>query len=163
MPEIGAPHKLTHQDGGNDEISLLGLSGLLGDSQTPLAHNTTHQDGGPDEISVAGLAGRQIFIPYNALISTLTHQDTARHLLNLETALSETRKIIAILLLSTKTAGSGDLFLYPNEGNAYVSTGYQTWTYGTIIIADSTQRLQYSFQTSGATFDLFCIGYVVQS
>ena len=50
-------HKTTHQDGGSDEISVLGLSGLLGDAQTPLAHKTSHQDGGADEISVEGLAG----------------------------------------------------------------------------------------------------------
>jgi hypothetical protein len=50
-------HKTTHQDGGTDEISVAGLSGLLGDAQTPLAHKTTHQDEGTDEISVAGLSG----------------------------------------------------------------------------------------------------------
>ena len=50
-------HKTSHQDGGSDEISVLGLSGLLGDAQTPLAHKTSHQDGGADEISVEGLSG----------------------------------------------------------------------------------------------------------
>ena len=50
-------HKTSHQDGGLDEISVLGLSGLLGDSQTPLAHKASHQDGGADEISVTGLSG----------------------------------------------------------------------------------------------------------
>lgn len=36
----GAPgaHKTSHQDGGSDEISVAGLSGLLADAQTPLAH-----------------------------------------------------------------------------------------------------------------------------
>jgi hypothetical protein len=50
-------HKTSHQDGGSDEISVTGLSGLLGDAQTPLAHKTSHQDTGADEISVEGLAG----------------------------------------------------------------------------------------------------------
>jgi hypothetical protein len=50
-------HHLTHEDGGIDEISVLGLSGLLADSQTPLVHKTSHQNGGSDEISVAGLSG----------------------------------------------------------------------------------------------------------
>ena len=54
---IPTAHKTSHQDGGSDEISVLGLSGLLGDSQTPLAHKTSHQDGGADEISIAGLLG----------------------------------------------------------------------------------------------------------
>lgn len=50
-------HKTSHQDGGSDEISVAGLSGLLGDAQTPLAHKTSHQDGGLDEISIQGLSG----------------------------------------------------------------------------------------------------------
>lgn len=32
-------HKVSHQDAGGDELSVLGLSGLLADAQTPLAHN----------------------------------------------------------------------------------------------------------------------------
>ena len=54
---IPTAHKTSHQDGGSDEISVLGLSGLLADAQTPLAHKTSHQDGGADEISVTGLSG----------------------------------------------------------------------------------------------------------
>ncbi len=76
-------HKLTHQDGGTDEISVAGLSGLLADAQTPLAHthaeaditgliadlaakvattvfnnhHARHEDLGADEMSVAGLSG----------------------------------------------------------------------------------------------------------
>lgn len=34
-----APHASTHQDGGTDEINVTGLSGLLGDQQTPLTHD----------------------------------------------------------------------------------------------------------------------------
>jgi len=52
-----AAHKLSHQDGGADEISVTGLSGLLADGQTPLAHKTSHENGGADEISVLGLSG----------------------------------------------------------------------------------------------------------
>lgn len=32
-------HKTSHENGGADEISVAGLSGLLADAQTPLAHN----------------------------------------------------------------------------------------------------------------------------
>jgi hypothetical protein len=35
-PSMPAKHSGNHQNGGNDEISVLGLSGLLGDDQTPL-------------------------------------------------------------------------------------------------------------------------------
>jgi hypothetical protein len=47
-------HKTSHQDGGSDEISVTGLSGLLADGQTPLAHKTSHQSGGSDELALAG-------------------------------------------------------------------------------------------------------------
>ncbi len=52
-----AAHHLTHQDGGEDEISVTGLSGHLADAQDPVAHKTSHQDAGADEISVAALSG----------------------------------------------------------------------------------------------------------
>jgi hypothetical protein len=52
-----ASHKTSHQDGGNDEISVAGLSGILADLQNAIAHKTSHQDGGGDEISVNGLNG----------------------------------------------------------------------------------------------------------
>jgi len=50
-------HASTHENGGADEISVAGLSGLLADAQTPSAHATTHQNGGSDQLSVAGLSG----------------------------------------------------------------------------------------------------------
>jgi hypothetical protein len=50
-------HKATHEDGGTDEISVAGLSGVLADAQTAAAHAASHQDGGGDEISVLGLSG----------------------------------------------------------------------------------------------------------
>ena len=47
---LGA-HKTQHQNGGTDEISVAGLSGLLDDGQTPLTHNTSHKAGGSDELT----------------------------------------------------------------------------------------------------------------
>ena len=51
------PHATTHQNGGSDEVSVAGLSGLLADDQNPVAHAGDHENGGGDEISVAGLSG----------------------------------------------------------------------------------------------------------
>lgn len=45
-------HATTHQNGGSDEINVTGLSGLLGDAQTPLAHATSHKSGGSDAIKI---------------------------------------------------------------------------------------------------------------
>lgn len=50
-------HASTHEDGGSDEISVAGLTGLLATAQTPAAHKASHQDGGSDELDVTGLAG----------------------------------------------------------------------------------------------------------
>lgn len=49
----GAPavHATTHQNGGADEISVAGLSGLLADGQTPLTHHVSHETGGSDAIT----------------------------------------------------------------------------------------------------------------
>lgn len=44
-------HASRHQNGGGDEISVLGLSGLLADSQTPLTHASTHLLGGSDPVN----------------------------------------------------------------------------------------------------------------
>lgn len=52
-----ASHASRHQNGGADEVSVDGLSGLLADGQIPLAHATSHQNGGSDEIAVTGLSG----------------------------------------------------------------------------------------------------------
>lgn len=50
-------HSARHENGGADEISVAGLSGLLADDQNPTTHHTDHENGGGDEISVAGLSG----------------------------------------------------------------------------------------------------------
>ncbi len=52
LPTTLSPHGGTHENGGADEINVGALSGLLGDSQTPLAHTSSHQDGGSDELEV---------------------------------------------------------------------------------------------------------------
>lgn len=53
-PATWAPdiHATAHQNGGGDEISVAGLSGLLGDSQTPLSHATSHKSGQSDVIKL---------------------------------------------------------------------------------------------------------------
>jgi len=47
------PHAASHENGGGDEISVAGLSGLLGDDQNPVNHATDHKHGGGDEIATA--------------------------------------------------------------------------------------------------------------
>ncbi len=49
-------HHTTHENGGTDEISVAGLSGLLGDAQTPLGHHASHESGGSDAIKLDDLS-----------------------------------------------------------------------------------------------------------
>ncbi len=56
MDSYGA-HATSHENGGADEITVSGLSGLLADEQDPLAHSGDHENGGGDEIGVGGLSG----------------------------------------------------------------------------------------------------------
>lgn len=51
-----AAHHTTHENGGTDEISVTGLSGLLADPQTPTGHHTSHENGGGDAIKLDDLA-----------------------------------------------------------------------------------------------------------
>ncbi len=160
MPPIGARHKVSHQNAGGDEISVLGLSGLLGDSQTPLAHKTSHQDGGADEISVAGLAGGVVFVPYNGKIADIYESDTNKHTLNLATPLSETRQIIGLYVGAIRVTGTASLGFYPNEGSSRLSS-YSLTEGHLVIIASGTQRLQYNQNAANDDWDLFCFGYFV--
>jgi len=57
MGPAPAAHHATHENGGMDEVSVAGLSGLLADEQDPLDHAADHQLGGGDEIDVTGLSG----------------------------------------------------------------------------------------------------------
>lgn len=43
-------HSSRHEDGGADELSVAGLSGLLSDRQNPTNHAGRHETGGADEI-----------------------------------------------------------------------------------------------------------------
>lgn len=56
IPTAGVPgaHATTHQNGGADEISVTGLSGLLADAQTPLSHAVNASTYGYGDGTVAG-------------------------------------------------------------------------------------------------------------
>lgn len=50
-------HNTRHENGGDDEISVAGLSGELADNQPPKDHASDHENGGGDEIDVSNLDG----------------------------------------------------------------------------------------------------------
>jgi len=106
----------------------------------------------------------QKIVPKNAKIADITHADTAKHTLDLAAALSETRKIIDIHVSTNRIGGTGYFRVYPNEGTAHLQCGtYSDGSDHRVIIANGTQRLQYSLTTANDDFDLFCFGYVVEA
>jgi hypothetical protein len=114
-------------------------------------------------VSFGRIIPKQVkFVPYNGKIADITHADTAKHTLDLETALSETRKIIAIIPRAELIAGTGQLHLFPNEGTSYIYL-LSNRVYGTCIIADGTQRLEYALSVANDDWDLYCVGYVVEA
>ena len=104
-------------------------------------------------------------VPKNAKIADITHADTNKHTLDLAAALSETRKIISVLIGPQRIGGTGFFRMYPNEG----AMGLPNWAYGgssmfyNIIIADATNRLQYDLSVANDDFDVYCYGYVVEA
>jgi hypothetical protein len=59
-------HAPSHQNGGADELTVAGLSGLLADGQTPLAHATSHKSGGSDAVKLDELAAPTDITTLNA-------------------------------------------------------------------------------------------------
>ena len=102
-----------------------------------------------------------VVVPYNGKIADITETDTAKHTLDLETALSETRKIIMVILTWWRVSGTGELRIYPNEGT-YNFAGSSQYLGVSCVIADGTQRLQYAQSVANDDFDLYCLGYVVE-
>jgi len=102
------------------------------------------------------------FIPYNGKIADISEPDTEKHFLDLEAALGEKRKIIAIIASAERMLGTGGFYVYPNEGTNHVIITWRTNT-TTIIIKNGTQRLQYAQTVAGDDFDLYCFGYIVEA
>ncbi len=94
-PSLHAPR---HEDGGADEISVTGLSGLLADAQTPLTHASTHENGGSDEVDVTDLSGL-LADPQDASIPGGTEDRIVT--LDSDASIKEGSKTIAELLTET--------------------------------------------------------------
>jgi len=126
-------------------------------------HATSHEDGGADPIDASKLDKMLKIIPYNDKIADITEADTATHTLDLATALSETRTIIAVIVSAERVTGTGYCLMYPNEGSTPMGYGIDRRFFGYIVIKDGTNRLQYSLTNANDDFDLYCFGYVVKA
>jgi hypothetical protein len=105
---------------------------------------------------------RQFFVPLNGKIADIKEVNTNKYLLDLAAALSETRKIIAVILDARRISGTGNLYYYANEGTQ-ATIDYLTGRARLVIIADATHRLQYSQSVANDDFDLYCMGYTVEA
>jgi len=125
-------------------------------------HGPSHQHGGNDEIHLSGLSGQVLFVPYNGKIADIKEADTNKHTLDLATALSENRKILAISCYPSRVSGSGVFMVYPNEGSfgPYGVDGSVFWL---VVIKNGTQRLQYAQSIPNTDWDFYCTGYVVEA
>lgn len=102
-----------------------------------------------------------MFIPYNGKIADITHADILRHTLDLQAALGDTREIIAVTVVALRQSGTGVFYVYPNEGADFLVAENQ-FRSPCVIIADGTNRLQYSLSVANDDWDLYCMGYVVE-
>lgn len=55
--KAGGTHSGSHENGGDDEVSVAGLSGDLADPQDAKAHAASHENGGGDAMTVDAAAG----------------------------------------------------------------------------------------------------------
>lgn len=104
-----------------------------------------------------------LVVPYNGKIADITHADINRHTLDLEAALTETRKIISVIISANRIVGTGNFKCYPNEGASGTDTNSVVYPRATTIIADGTQRLEYSLTVANDDFDVYCLGYTVEA
>lgn len=102
-------------------------------------------------------------IVYNGKIADINESDTNKHTLDLETALTETRKIVLLILGVYRISGSGSFYTYPNEGTDHAKLGDDLVWQKPVMIADGSQRVQYNQDVANDDFDLYCFGYFVEA
>lgn len=94
-------HATAHENGGADEISVDGLSGVLAEAQTPAAHATSHKNGGADEVLLNELGEPTAAVDFN--------KQAANNLV-IENAASKA------------TPAKGQVFLDTDDDHLYVCT-----------------------------------------
>lgn len=149
MTDFGRPstaHKLLHQDGGGDEISVAALSGQLADEQLSAwgsvsgkpstfiatSHKTRHQAGGDDEINCALLSGRINYVDRGdpaAADFTRPNLDTDGSIHDMDLSSIVPEGAIAVYLRCNFSAtGIGIAFTFTEKGNSNVINYLRQYT-----------------------------------
>lgn len=115
-------------------------------------------------IYVTAVCNNQIFVPFNSNITHLLMPalEWTWYYINLTSALSENRNIVAVAVWADRTNGSSSFLTYPNDGtwNTHVDITFQSQM-KFIIVAQSTNRLKYVVVGTDTAWTVYCSGYVV--
>ena len=97
------------------------------------------------------------FTPYNEKIADITHADTAKHTISLE-SLGLPPTAIVLLLGAVRISGTGYLQVYPNEGVDLIRLG-PAFNNAVFPIAIILERLEYKLNVASDDFDVYCFGF----
>lgn len=127
----GGDHASSHENGGGDEISVTGLSGLLADDQNPTAHASDHENGGVDEIDVTGLSGL-LADEQDPLDHATDHEAGGGDPIQLDDLAAPSDNTD----LDASTTAHGLLPKLPAANSGTVFQGDGTWAYASAFIGD---------------------------
>lgn len=102
-----------------------------------------------------------VFVPYSAKIADINEADINAHTFDIQTALSETRTVVAAWLSYIRIGGAGELNVYPNSGSTAIGIQWTEQPSMTAIQA-GTQEVKYAQTVANDDFDVYCFGYLVE-
>ena len=131
-------HKTDHENGGGDEISVVGLSGLLADQQTPLTHTTDKHTDLARLLWISALSFQIAGGALSRIGEYGTVQGTASQVVDVKCSISCPSDFVSFTSLQAVwlcTSGTGDMRWYLRtqygEGGEVYSTHANNSGYGT--------------------------------
>ena len=171
-PANALAHKTSHQNGGTDELSIAGLSGLAGDPQTPnstLAHKNSHGFEGGDEMNVGGLHGK-LADAQDALAHRTHHEagggDIVRGLSITadRVQFNQTSGEVTLVegTIPVSALGSALHIMAGAILDCYGSAAPNTWTFK--LYVDGTSRVTCTYiQAVAAVWEAIIEGHIIQT
>lgn len=105
----------------------------------------------------------QIFVPYNGKIADINEDDTDKHILNLQTALSETRTIVNVWLGLSRQSGSDVMEWYNSSGTGQPIVNNDIYAILTTFLnVTDGATVQYKQKNANDDWDIYCLGYTVE-
>lgn len=101
------------------------------------------------------IVGKMQYHPYNGKIADINESDTNKHTVDISAYVPT--NCVAVVIVPKRVSGSGELYLYSNEGSTYV---YGTSYNFNVLLAIKNQRIQFHQSTANDDFDLYMLGYL---